>query len=355
VNRSFKRLLALAGSATVGVLAAVAVATPAQAHHPEVSGEANCVDATGKYEIEWTVENGNWSNRKMKVIQIVQTPADSSVSGLTVGEFLDAGASKKVMQTNVAGNVVKSSVKLAIEGEWFEANGNTTNVGKHWNPTWAVTWPTGTCTPPPPAPDPTATFRADCDGTISVHIVNTHTAAVDVTVTGIDGAVNVPAGGSKDVTVPAGTAGPILVKKGDKTLAESPGWTRPADCAKPTSIGESTCTTFKVSVTNSEKGQSTEATVTYGTQVKKVTVAPGKTEVVELTPGSQTEAVVSYSGWANYTEKVKYEKPADCPGLPQTGANTMTYIGSGIGLAVVGFFAIYFGRRRLARLRRMAA
>ena len=53
-------------------------------------------------------------------------------------------------------------------------------------------------------------------------------------------------------------------------------WTRPADCPAPTVVVEDDdCRTVTVVVTNPKDVTPAEATVTYGTDTKRLTVAPG--------------------------------------------------------------------------------
>jgi LPXTG-motif cell wall-anchored protein len=355
VNRPIKRLLALAGSATVGLFAVVAFASPAQAHHPQVSGKADCVN--GEYVITWKVQHSTDRGREMEIVAITST---TPLAGdIVLNKRIPEGGFVTGTQ-RVPGNVDKSKVKLKIEGKWWETRdpnkGNAANVRNTTDEKGPV-WPKdGGCTPPPPAPDPTVSFRPECDGTVTVSLVNTHTAPVTVTITGVKDPVVVPTGTTPThVTVPAGTTGPIIVLAGQKEIGKSEGWTRPQACTPPAGVGESTCDTFKVTVTNPQGGVASEVTVTYGTQVKKVTVGAGESKIVELTPSTETDAVLTYSGWAEHSQIVKYVKPADCPGLPVTGDNTTTYIASGVGLVIVGFGAFYLARRRMAQLRKLAA
>lgn len=338
-----KRLLGLAGSAIIGAFGAVALATPAQAHHPIISGKAIC-QADGQYKITWSVGNGNWSDRTARITAISSDP-DTEVTGFKVDT--EIAPSAEVIGTQmVPGSTTEA--KLTISARWYNPNGSDSGISD--TKTGSAVGVKGKCKP---QPDPTATFTSNCDGTVNVHIVNPGRAEAEFTVTGIDGKIKVPGKGEKDVTVPAG-AGAIVVKRGDKLVAETDGWVRPAECPKPSPLGESTCDSFIVKLTNPEGNQTVKATVTYGIQVKEKDVAPGKTETVSLSPSSQTEATVVFTGWDG-AFKVKYEKPADCPGLPQTGANTFTYIASGTGLAALGLLIVFLARRRLVRLRRMAS
>jgi LPXTG-motif cell wall-anchored protein len=342
VNRSVKRMLAILAAVVVGVLA---TATPALACHPVITGIAVC-QANGTYDITWSVGNGDWGDHwKEKIIGMTPTPA-GTITGLSVGTMIGINASVDGVQTNVAGSTTHAS--LWVKAQWYSSDGaNATNEIQER--TGEATGLTGQCTPSP------VTFVSKCDGTVNVHITNTGStqATFHIAGTGFSRDETIAAGGEKDVTVPA-SAGTITVTQGAAKLGEFAGWSRPENCPGPSSIGESTCDGFWVKVTNPQGGMPVDATVTYGTQIKHVIVAPGKTEAVPFSPSSQTEASIVYTGgWG--AQKAKYEKPGDCPGLPQTGPKTGVYIGTGVGLVALGAIVFLLARRRLVQLRRMAA
>jgi LPXTG-motif cell wall-anchored protein len=347
VNRPIKRLLAIAGAATVGFFGSVVLASPAQAHHPIISGEAVC-QANGTYEITWKVGNGNWGlNRQEKILEITTNP-NTAISGFAVGTMIPASSHATGTQT-VPGTTTEATLK--IKARWYESNGTTqTNIFD--TKTGKATGVNGRCVADP---DPTATFLSKCDGSVNVHISNPGRAEATFKVTAGDFTkdVVIGSGDEADVVVPAGN-GKVTVSKGGDKVAESDGWARPEDCPAPTGVGEFTCDSFWVKVTNPQGGQPVDATVTYGTQVKNVTVAPGKTEAVELQPSSTGEAVIEFAGWPGSTA-VKYEKPADCPGLPQTGDNTAGFIAAGTGFVGLGAVVFFLARRRMVQLRRLAS
>jgi LPXTG-motif cell wall-anchored protein len=339
VNRVAKRLLTILGAIVIGVLA---TATPALACHPVIEGTAVC-QANGTFDITWTVGNGDWGDHwKEKIIGL--SPA---VTGFGVGDMININSHVTGHQS-VPGSTTTAS--LWVKGQWYSSNGqNATNEIQER--TGTATGLTGDCTP---EPNPTATFVSKCDGTVNVHITNPGRteATFHVSGTGFSQDVTIASGGEKDVTVPAG-AGKITVTKGDTKVDEFAGWTKPETCPPPTAIGESTCEGFWVKITNPQGGMAVDATVTYGTQTKTVNVAPGKTEAVSLSPSSDTQADVTFgNGWPATT--AKYEKPGNCPTLPQTGDNTARYVGTGVGLVALGTLVFFLARRRLVQLRRMA-
>ncbi|HWH00229.1 MAG TPA: hypothetical protein VNV66_13105, partial [Pilimelia sp.] len=112
LSRAFRRTAALAGAALVTTAAALAVASPAQAHHGTVSGTAVCVD--GGYKVTWKVTNSQ-NNLKAKIKQVVLTPAPTTVTNITVGAWVPLNKDGSLTGTQFvpAGNdVAKLSVKL---------------------------------------------------------------------------------------------------------------------------------------------------------------------------------------------------------------------------------------------------
>ncbi|WP_020523362.1 hypothetical protein [Catelliglobosispora koreensis] len=357
MNRSVKRLLALAGSATVGVFAAVAIATPAHAHHTNASGSAVC-QADGTFKITWSVEHpGNWQGRTAKIETLTVSPNGTitpvaPAATFAVGTTIAPLTTLKGTQTVPGGT---TSATLVVKARWFNTNGSSTDI----TDVETVTLDKDNGLDGKCVKDslPTASFVSLCDGTVKVHIVNGSRLEQTFSVEAGEWfqTKKLAAGAEGDVVVPADKAKTtIVVKLNGGKINYSLGWTRPENCPTPKAEGDSDCTTFKVTVTNPQDGLKTTATITYGTQTKTVDLAPGESKVVDLAAGNTGEATVTFSGWGS-TQTVKYEKPADCAGLPVTGPNTVTYIGTGIGVAILGFFAVYFGRRRLARLRRLAA
>ncbi|HCT81555.1 MAG TPA: hypothetical protein DGG94_09435 [Micromonosporaceae bacterium] len=344
MNRPFKRLLALAGSATLGLFGAVALASPAQAHWPIVGGTAIC-QADGQYKITWTVGNGNWGGGRIeKIDKLIATPS-TPLTGLAVGDEIAPDGSKQGTQM-VPGTTTKAT--LYVNAKWFNPDGT--------DPKWeedatGEVKTDGKCVS---EPEPSATFVSKCDGTVNVHLVNPGKDEITFTIkgTGYSKDVKVAAGGQADESVP-GSAGALTVSVGGDEVGKFAGWVRPEECAKPSVLGESNCDKFTLKLTNPQGGQSADAKVVYGSQVKELTIAPGKTETVELIPSSETEAVVEYSGWGR--QVIKYEKPANCPGLPQTGDNVGGYLASGAGLIGLGAVVFFLARRRMMQLRRMAS
>lgn len=335
-----KRFVALAAGVLIGVFGVALIASPAQAHHPMIEGTAVC-QANGQFKITWVVSNGHWSHPKAKLLEVEASPS-TPVSEIAAGVWLDPDASVTGTQF-VPGDTTAAT--LRVKAQWYSENGEASNVIAERTGQAA-----GLGQKCETEKTPSATFVSACDGSVNVHIVNPRSTSATFTVTGVDGTITVAGNGQKDVTVPAGTAGPIVVKKGETKIDEYAGWARPKECPGPAPVGESTCAKFTIAVANPEGGRSTEAKITYGTQVKSVTVAPGTTQTVELNPSSETAATVEFAGWAGSTT-VPYEKPGNCNELPRTGDNIGTYVAFGGGLLALGAALVFLARRRVLRAR----
>lgn len=346
-----KRLLALTGSALVGAFGAIALASPAQAHHTDVIGQGVCQD-DGKYEVIWKITHpDNWNDRIAKITGLTKS-VDTEIKPVAPTDTFGVGTTINP-KTSILGRqiVPTASASLKVDARWYDPNGDETNI-THTTGVVNATFDVTSCQP---KPTPTATFLPNCDGTIKVILHNPTGSPVTFTVTAGNWTKSVLVSGTKDeVTVPAENAKvEIVVKAGKDEIAKGGPWVRP-NCPPPTPLGASTCDKFTISLSNPAEGLTTTATVTYGSQVVTKDVAPGKTEPVTLNPSSVTEATVKFSSW-DTVHKVTYEKPANCAGLPQTGASTGTYVASGTGLAALGVMVFFLARRRQVRLRRIAS
>jgi hypothetical protein len=76
-----RRVVAIAAGALIGVAGAAAVAAPAAAHHPAISGQAGCIDAEGNWTVTWTL--GNSENDI--TAEVAEVRPDEAVSNIQPG------------------------------------------------------------------------------------------------------------------------------------------------------------------------------------------------------------------------------------------------------------------------------
>ncbi|HEX2357843.1 MAG TPA: cell wall anchor protein, partial [Micromonosporaceae bacterium] len=94
MNRSmFRRAASIAAASVLGLVGAAVFASPAQAHHSELSGDAACDPTTGEWVVTWTVsvvappEAHHYKLTEVSAKQWVgDADSDVSVPGIAVTE-----------------------------------------------------------------------------------------------------------------------------------------------------------------------------------------------------------------------------------------------------------------------------
>jgi LPXTG-motif cell wall-anchored protein len=121
---SLRRPLAILGAAIVGLTGVVAVATPASAHHTEISATADCDRQTGERVITWKVKNSQADKDAtlQKVTSDPGTPVTSLVEGVKEAQPLQGlivpMGSYKLATQRVPGNTTKAH--LQVYAEWIK-------------------------------------------------------------------------------------------------------------------------------------------------------------------------------------------------------------------------------------------
>lgn len=211
-----RRVLVLGGAALAGAAAAVAIASPANAHYPTVAGEAVCDTAAGDWVVTWTVANSE-TDLEGRVIGVTITPSGTTVTNIAVGATLPKkGQSPLTGVQHVPANAASAS--LTVNVRW-NRNGRIIEKAD----TGTVTFE-GTCAPAQPRkPKPSASFSTACDGQVTVTLKNAAdaTAPAEFTVTGKNGFTAkktvAPGAEDKSIVVPAANSSEITVTSGDFT------------------------------------------------------------------------------------------------------------------------------------------
>jgi hypothetical protein len=212
-----RRVLVLGGAALVGVAAAVALASPASAHHPIVTGNAVCDTAVGDWVVTWTVDNSE-SDLQGRLIDVDLTPAGTTVTNIVVGATLPRHGEGTLTGTQKV-PARETSARLTVEGQW-NRDGRIIQAKDSATVTFE-----GRCAPPeqPTTPKPSASFATACDGQVTVTLANAAdaTAPAEFTVTGKNGFTAkktvAPGAEDKSIVVPAANSGEITVTSGDFT------------------------------------------------------------------------------------------------------------------------------------------
>ena len=339
---SVRRIAAIAGAAFVGIVVSLVIASPASAHHSAVEGLARCDTATGEWVVTWTVKSYAPSGvNHYKFVQVEVLPAGSSVPNIAVTDGdnypHDAHASL-TGELRLPGSSTEAT--LTVRAKW--ENGFEEGDAKSRTVTFG-----GSCVQDQPKPN--AAFESLCDGTVTVTLTNAQDAKAPAAFAVTGGAgfsqnATVQAGGSKEIIVPAGSAGQITVTVAGQKLAEY-AWEQPADCAPAKVASRSDCDSLTVSVENPEGTRPVDAIVTHGGKTETLAVAPGETKETTFDADAATVATVKIGDKAI---EIPWKKPADCgsPGLPVTGASVGGAIAAGIALVGVGAGLIVLTRRR---------
>ncbi|MFF5293459.1 hypothetical protein [Paractinoplanes globisporus] len=209
---------------------------------------------------------------------------------------------------------------------------------------------------------PASTAVSSCDGTQAINLSNDGKYEETFTVKYGDQVktVTVGAGKGETVTVPAG-AGTVTVSAPNMET-QTYNWAAPADCALPTVDVVNTCTDVTVTVTNPEGVIPAEATVAYGDETKKLTVAAGTAEKAVFAAGSATEVTINIVGLkeikaalkqlvcttpsTSTTTPVAGGGGGGSPSLPITGAAAGGLAAGAAALLIAGAVLFFVARRR---------
>ncbi|MEU4687805.1 hypothetical protein [Actinoplanes sp. NPDC023714] len=162
-----------------------------------------------------------------------------------------------------------------------------------------------------------------CDGSVDLNLSNNgKLSKYEVTfeikaANGFAKTVKLAADKGDTVNVPAG-AGAITVSA-DGMPDFTYTWARPETC-NPSAGAVNDCTNVIVTVTNPEGNAPAKADVTYGSETKSATVAPGASEQVTFPAGEATTATVTYPEIAGSTPVTVEVTKTDCP-APSTPAS----------------------------------
>ncbi|MDQ7909122.1 hypothetical protein RB614_31825 [Phytohabitans sp. ZYX-F-186] len=340
MNRSkLRRSIAVVGAAVLGLMTAVAVSSPASAHHPVVSGKGGCV-IDGKWEATWTVINSE-QDLEGKIVAVEPGP----IEGIAVDATLPKAGDGPLTGTQTVTG--EDAVTLKVTVRWLR-NGRVIEATKQ-----GVAKPSKKCA--------AAGFEPECDGSVVVTLDNTKgkkATRLTVAAKDFEETQEVPAGETKTgIVVPAG-AGEITVSQGEKVVAKYT-WVSPGDCGEPKGEVESTCDELIFTLENPEDGRAITATFTPNTgEAQTVTVAPGETKQVKFPASEGLEVVVSSEGADDAT--FAWEQPEDCetppppppgaggggPELPVTGVAAGGIAGGALVLLAIGAVLFFVARRR---------
>lgn len=341
-----RRALAVAASATIGLIGAVALASPASAHHSEVEGVPYCDTDTGQWVVTWTVNS--FAPREAsayKLVEVESTPATHPVSNIGVtdtDEYPHRTNRELVGEQRLPGDATSAS--LGVRAQW--SNGYEESELRRGSLTFE-----GPCEQ---SPEPSVEHTSTCDELVLTvdNPEDAETIAVQITTSAGDEEVgDVEAGGSWTVSFPADEEVTYQVTIDETVYAEG-SWENPGDCDTEIEVPIAwrfDCESLTVEVTNPLDEEAIEATVTSGEETKTLTVEPGGTAEATFDAEPGTVATVTIG---EESHEVAWEQPEDCEdpgaggGLPETGASTGIVIGAALALLALGGGLFLVARRR---------
>lgn len=338
----YRRVVAVAGSAVIGLLGAVALASPASAHHTEVKGDPICDTSTGEWVVTWTVDSVAPERAPtFRLLDVVVTPEGSTVSNIveTQGDgFPHRSGVPLTGEQRLPGDTTSAS--LGVRAKWI--NGFTEE-----DLTTGVVPFDGTCEKP--VGQVNANDASTCDELI-VTVTNPEDgAAASVTVTPSAGEAetfDLEPGADRAVSFPA-TEGLTYQVTVDGKEIRSGRWEDPGTCdLEPSIASQPDCDSLTIEVTN-PFDEAIEATVTSGDVTETVTVEPGRTAEITIDAEAGTVATVTAG---DVTQEITWTEPEDCDGggggLPVTGSSAGIVIGSALALLALGGGLFLIARRR---------
>jgi hypothetical protein len=222
-----RRILAVAASVSIGIVGALSLASPASAHHTNISGTTECADpVTGEWVVTWTVTS--WATSygqatKYKITSLQTTPDDTNVAGIPLNTYRDMD------QAFVGEQVLPAEADFAqieVSAKWNNNNTKTNTSPKVHRPE--------PCEEEQPSPV-TVSDEATCDELL-VTVDNTAgdktIAALITTSAGQEEKADVEAGGSWTVSFTPDDGFTYEVAIDGQPFGQG-GWTEPEDCDEP--------------------------------------------------------------------------------------------------------------------------
>ncbi len=326
-----RRATALVAGSLIGMAGAVAFASPALAHHSEISGSAKCLD--GEWVVDWRVNavGSGEAGQKFTFTQVALTPAGTTIDNpnIATGIELPAGVPLTGKQ-RIPATTTERWATLTVASEWTSKWGKVTEK----YPVTEQVRLRGKCTPPTnPSPSPSAS-SASPSPSVSSPAPSSPAPSSPA-----------PSSPAPSSPAPSGSATPPVGIPEDVP-------------AEP--IIDETCDTITIGVDNSNND--VPFTIDYKTskgEERTLVVEPGKkgSETFSATEGFTVDVTftVEYEG-ETYTESgtVEFQKDENCTGgggggegeLPLTGAAAGGVAGGAAALLAIGGGLFFLARRR---------
>jgi LPXTG-motif cell wall-anchored protein len=359
MNRTLKRVLGLSGSVVLGLAGAVAFASGAQAHHPEITGTTECTP-DGGWTVVWQVTDWDSDNGSIGHITAVDAELNEGTE-IKVDAVLPAFDSGDYLEGSQNLTAEDATASITIAGAWD--NGAT---GER---TGTVSAPEGGCTEEPPAePEPEYEVGggSDCVG-IYVWADNYNPDALaEFTFAPSEGEAitytpEVDEGFYEYFYVEREEGLAVDIYVGDE-LVDTIEWYDNELCSY-VSV-ESDCDGLTFTLTVPQDGEETYFEIWTSLSEESITynLAPGESETVEISGEGQEDLWVNYyvetpkdaTGGDIYWSPCDEETPSPSdtpsaqPQLPTTGSSMTIMLGSAAALIVAAAAIFLIMRRRRA-------
>lgn|GEM_PF-1019953 len=318
-----RRALAIAAGATIGMVGAVALATPASAHHPIPVGLPVCKTADGDWKIVWKVWNSE-RDLAATLTEVSTDPAETEITGeIFVGAELPTGSDGIRGEQMIPSEITK--VTLTVTAEWLRVRPRKTEVVTQTVTSIPVKKPKPKllkllpmCAEPTPSPTVDPTTEPTTEPTVQPTVE----PSVD----------------------PSPTA-PVTPEPTEPPVVEP---------SEPEGIIESTCDQLIFTINNPEDGETiTVDFVPNEGDTLTVTVGPGESGVAEFDAFEGLEVTPVVEGFEDESEAFAWELPEDCDtggegggSLPVTGAAAGGLAAGAVALLAIGGVLFYLARRR---------
>lgn len=314
-----RRALAVAAGATIGLVGAVALTTPASAHHPIPVGLPVCVTADGDWKVVWKVWNSE-RDLAATLTAVSTDPAEGELTGeIVVGAELPTGRDGIRGEQTLPAEV--SKVTLTVTAEWIRTKFKKTEIVTQTvtsNEVKKPRRPLDQCAEPEPTPEPT------------------------------------PEPSPSSEPSPEPTESPTAPATPEPTDSATPEPTEPpvVEPSEPEGVVEYTCDQLIFTINNPEDGETvTVDFVPNEGDTLTVTVGPGESGVAEFDAFEGLEVTPVIEGFED-AEAFAWELPEDCEGgegggeLPVTGAAAGGIAAGAVALLAIGGVLFYLARRR---------
>jgi LPXTG-motif cell wall-anchored protein len=310
-----QRTTAVLAGTVLGVAGAVALATPASAHHADLSGKPVCTTG-GNWTVEWSLTN--WNGGKVGVIEhVASRPAEPALKVIVKDVEMASGATLSETQNLTAAD---SQAFLEVRVGWpKEKNPYSYQTPRPDTKTVTVEKPAYCPEPttPPTTVPPTTTPPTTAPPTTTPPTTTPPTTTPPTTT-------------PPTTTPPAGTP------------------------AEPNPILEMTCDSLTIGLDNPADGEEVSAIFEPSTGEKQqITVKPGEKKTVTF-PASEGFTVRAIPvGFEEQAETITWESPEDCDtsgggggSLPKTGIAVGGIVAGAALLLAVGAGLFVIARRR---------